>query len=58
MDDSLYTYQPLDFHVGLGYPAQAKLGLGAIVLIFVLVVALVWFVARLVRRRRAAQAAN
>jgi hypothetical protein len=54
-DDSLFTYQRVDFAVGLGYPAQAKLGLAAIVLVVVGLVALVWFIVRKVRRRRAAQ---
>ena len=52
-DDSLFTYHPVDFSVGLGYPAMAKLGLAAIVLLVIIVVAVVWFVARKVRRRRA-----
>ena len=45
-DDSLYTYHPVDFHVRLGYPAMAKLGLAAIVLIIVLLVVLGCFAAR------------
>lgn len=53
VDDSLFTYQPMDFHVGLGFPAMAKLILAAIVLVIVVVVVLVWFVVRRVRRRRA-----
>jgi pimeloyl-ACP methyl ester carboxylesterase len=57
-DVSLFTYHPVDFHVGLGYPEQAKLGLAAIVLVFVIVVSLVWFVARLVRRRRVSQVSS
>jgi pimeloyl-ACP methyl ester carboxylesterase len=57
-DDSLFTYQPVDFHVRLGYPAQAKLGLAAIVLVIVGVVALVYFVVRRVRRRRASQVSS
>jgi hypothetical protein len=60
VDDSLYTYHAVDFSVGLGYPAMAKLGLVAIMLIVVVVVAVVWFVARRgrVRRRRAGQIAH
>jgi pimeloyl-ACP methyl ester carboxylesterase len=54
-DDSLYTYQPVDFHVGLGFPEMAKLLVAIPVLIIVIVVAVVWFVARRVRRRRASQ---
>ena len=52
-DDSLFTYQPVNFHVGIGYPAMAKLGLAAIVLILVIVVAVIWFILRRVRRYRA-----
>jgi hypothetical protein len=39
--------------MGLGYPAQAKLGLGDIVLVGVGALAFGWFVFRRVRRRRA-----
>jgi hypothetical protein len=60
VDDSLFTHHAVDFHVGLGYPAMAKLGLVAIMLIVVVVVAVVWFVAQRgrVRRRRAVQIAH
>jgi hypothetical protein len=44
-DDSLYTHHPVDFRAGLGYPALAKFGLAAIVLIIVLLAALGWFIA-------------
>jgi hypothetical protein len=43
------------FAVGLGYPALAKLGLAAVVLVVVRLLALGWFIVRRVRRRRAAQ---
>jgi pimeloyl-ACP methyl ester carboxylesterase len=36
-DDSLYTYQPVDFHVGLGFPEMAKLLVAIPVLIIVIV---------------------
>jgi hypothetical protein len=52
-DDSLFIYQPVNFHVGIGYPAMAKLALGAIVLVLVIVVAVIWFILRRVRRNRA-----
>jgi pimeloyl-ACP methyl ester carboxylesterase len=48
-DDSLYTDQPVDFGVGLGFPELAKLLVAVPTLIVVLVVALVWF---LIARRR------
>jgi pimeloyl-ACP methyl ester carboxylesterase len=53
-DDSLFTYHPVDFYVGLGYPAMAKLGLAAIVLVVVALVVIVWFIVRKVHHRRAA----
>jgi pimeloyl-ACP methyl ester carboxylesterase len=54
-DDSLYTYQPMSFDAGLGFPGMAKLVLAAIVLLFAGVVALIWIIVRRVRRRRAVQ---
>jgi len=53
VDDSLFTYQPMDFEVGLGFPAMAKIVLAAIVLIIALVIALIWFVISRVRRCKA-----
>ena len=52
-DDSLFTYQPMNFDVGLGFPAMAKLIVAAIVLLIAIVVAVVWFIVRWVRQRRA-----
>ena len=52
-DVSQFTYQPVDFAVRLGYPAQAQLGLAAIALIVAGLVALVWFIVRRVRLRGA-----
>lgn len=56
-DDSLFTYQPMDFHVGLGFPTMAKIALAIVVLVVVGLVVTVRFVVRRVRRRKAAQAA-
>jgi hypothetical protein len=62
VDDSLFTYQPMDFHVDRGWPTQAKGYLAIAVVVIVLLVALVvlviWFVARRVRRRRASQVSS
>jgi pimeloyl-ACP methyl ester carboxylesterase len=55
VDASLYTYQPLDFDVGLGWPGLAKVLLGIVLLVIILVVALVLLAVWLVRRRRAGQ---
>lgn len=56
-DDSLYTYEQMDFHVGMGFPALAKIALGAVVVLILVVAAVIWFVARRIARRRATQAA-
>ena len=53
VDASAYTYQPLDFDVGLGWPGLAKLLVSMLALIVVLVVAVVWLIiARQCKRRR------
>jgi pimeloyl-ACP methyl ester carboxylesterase len=54
-DDSLFTYHPVDFYVGIlsSFPNLAKLILMVPVLVIVILVVLVWFIVRLVRRRRA-----
>ena len=54
-DDSLFTYQPMDFDVGLGFPAMANLVLAAIVLLIAGVLAAAWFIIRRVQRRRTSQ---
>jgi pimeloyl-ACP methyl ester carboxylesterase len=53
-DDSLFTHHPVDFKVGLGYPAMAKIGLVLVVLVLILLIVLVWFIVRRVRRRKVA----
>jgi len=50
VDDSFYTYQPMDFQVGFGFPEQAKIAMAVVVL--------VWFIVRWARRRRARQASS
>jgi pimeloyl-ACP methyl ester carboxylesterase len=52
VDSSLYTYQPVNFNVGLGWPGLAKALLGAVLAVIALLAALVWFVVRRIRRRR------
>ncbi|MEE8568465.1 MAG: hypothetical protein V3S81_07625, partial [Anaerolineales bacterium] len=54
-DDSLFTYHPVDFQVGLGYPAMAKIALAIVVLVPLGLVALVWFIVRRVQRRRSSR---
>jgi hypothetical protein len=59
VDDSLFTYEPMDFYVKRGWPVQAKQYLAIAVIVPILLVALiglvVWFVVRRVRRRKASQ---
>ncbi len=57
-DDSLYTYAPIDFQVSWGYPTQAKLLLGLVLLLIAAVVAVIWFVVRRIQRRKARPAAH
>jgi pimeloyl-ACP methyl ester carboxylesterase len=53
-DDSLFVYQPMDFHVGLmSFPLLAKVLLAVVVLLLLLVAFLVWFFVRRAKRRKA-----
>jgi hypothetical protein len=52
VDASLYTVQPVNFDAGLGWPGLAKVLLGIVLAVIVVLVALVWFVVRRVRRSR------
>ena len=54
VDDSLFTYQQMDFHVGLGFPRIAKIGLAIVLLAIGGLFALIRFI---LRRRKAAIAA-
>jgi len=55
VDASLFTYQPMDFNVGFGFPLMAKISVVVILLVITIVIALVWFIIRRVRRRRIVQ---
>jgi hypothetical protein len=61
VDDSLFTYQPMDFYVESGWPTQAKQYLAIAVAVPLMLVALVGsavgFIVRRARRRKLAQAA-
>lgn len=52
VDDSLYTYEAVNFDQGPGWPALAKRYLAIVVAVIVLLAALVWFVVWRVWRRR------
>ena len=50
VDDSLYNYQPMDFHVEWGWPTQAKQYLAIAIGASILLIGLIWFViSRIVR---------
>jgi pimeloyl-ACP methyl ester carboxylesterase len=55
VDDSHFTYQPMQFRVGLGLPTTAKLLLVVVAAVIAGAVALIWFIARRIRRRRDAR---
>ena len=52
VDASLYKHQLVNFDPGLGWPDLAKVLLAIALAVIVLLVALVWFVVRRIRRRR------
>jgi hypothetical protein len=58
VDASLYTYQPLDFDVGLGWPGLAKLLVAVVILVPILLLVLVWLIIRWVKRRRASRVSD
>ncbi len=58
VDDSLYTYQPMDFHVNRGWPVQAKQYLAFAVAVPVVLLLLVGLIVRWVRRRKVAQSSS
>ena len=46
VDGSLFSYQPMDFQVGLGFPELAKISLAVLFLLFVGLIALVRYIIR------------
>ena len=51
-DDSLFTYQPMDFNVGMGFPLMAKITVAVFLLIIVILFVVVWLIIRKVRQRK------
>jgi len=47
VDDLLFTYEPMDFSAGLGFPAIAKIALAVVLLI---AAGFAWLIYRIVRR--------
>ncbi|MFB0537023.1 MAG: alpha/beta fold hydrolase [Anaerolineae bacterium] len=58
VDASLYTYQPVNFDAGLGWPGLAKILVAVVVLVPILVLVLVWLIIRGVKRRKASQVSS
>lgn len=54
-DTSSYRYVPMDFSVRWGYPLLAKLTLAGVVLAILLLIGLIWWTVRFVKRRRVAR---
>ncbi len=55
VDASRFTHQPMNFDVRMGFPLITKLGLAGVALIVLVIGLLVWWMARLLRRRGAGQ---
>jgi len=54
-DDSLFTYQPMNFDVELGWPALAKLLVAVLVLVPIVLLVFVWLIVRWLKRRKASR---
>lgn len=55
-DDSQFTHQPMDFNVGsVAFPEILKMALAAVVVVPLVLIALVWFIVRRMKRRKASQ---
>ena len=50
-DDSLYRYEPMDFSVRWGYPTQAKLIVGGVLLAAIALISIAWLALRFIRGR-------
>ena len=57
VDDSHFTYSPMSFKVGLGYPTIMKLGLAGAIFIIVILMGIIWLVVRKIRRKKLRQKA-
>jgi len=53
VDDSLFTYEPMNYEVSMGFPELMKIGLGIILVIIIGIMMVVYFVIRYFRHRRA-----
>ncbi|MCP4420552.1 MAG: hypothetical protein GY805_28430, partial [Chloroflexi bacterium] len=51
-DESLFTYEPMNFEVKMGFPTIAKAALGIVSALILAVGGAAWFVARRTRRTR------
>ena len=55
VDDFLFSYQPMEFQVGLGFPELAKIGVVVFLILVAGLIALIWFIIYRIRRRKASQ---
>jgi pimeloyl-ACP methyl ester carboxylesterase len=56
VDSSLFTYQPMDFEVGLSFPTMAKIIIAVLVVLLIGLYFLIRFIIHRVRSRKASQA--
>ena len=52
VDESRFTYSPMSFKVGLGYPTIMKLIVAGAIFIIVIILGIIWFVVRKIRRKK------
>ncbi len=52
VDDSLYTYAPMEFSVSMGFPLIAKLALGFMVVLLLVIALVAWRIVRRIQHRR------
>jgi len=52
VDNSHFTYSPMSFELGLGYPAMMKLGLAGAILIILILTSIIWLIARKIHQKK------
>ena len=58
VDDSRYTYSPMSFKVGLGYPTIMKLIMVGVIFILMILLGVIWLVIKKFRRKKVLQKAQ
>ena len=58
VDDSRFTYSPMSFKVGLGFPTMMKLVVAGAIFVIVIILGIIWLVVRKIRRKKLLQKAQ